>query len=119
MQKKVWIGLEGMEFYAFHGVYPEERKIGGVYIVDVWVYTDTSKAQLEDVLSGTVNYEQLYVIVRNHMQEPVQLIEHLARKIIDDTRLLLQPEDKIRIKIKKQHPPLGKRVEASIVEIED
>ena len=29
MQKKVWIGLEGMEFYARHGVYEEEQKIGG------------------------------------------------------------------------------------------
>jgi dihydroneopterin aldolase len=42
-QKKVWIGLEGMEFYAYHGVYEEERKIGGKYIVDVLVHTNANR----------------------------------------------------------------------------
>ncbi|HRB19555.1 MAG TPA: dihydroneopterin aldolase [Chitinophagales bacterium] len=56
MQKKVWIGLEGMEFYAHHGVYAEERKIGGRYVVDVWVQTDASLAEKEDDLNGTINY---------------------------------------------------------------
>lgn len=119
MQKKVWIGLEGMEFYAFHGVYEEERKIGGKYIVDVLVYTDAEKAEQNDELSGTVNYELIYKAVQQNMQQPVKLIEHLARKIIEDIRLFVAKEDTIRIKIRKMHPPLGAKVEASVVEVED
>lgn len=119
MQKKVWIGLEGMEFYAFHGVYEEEQKTGGQYIVDVWVHTDAQKAEQEDDLEGTVNYEQIYAAVQRNMQQPVKLIERLARKIIDDIRLFVIREDTIRIKIRKIHPPLGYKVEASVVEMED
>lgn len=119
MQKKVWIGLEGMEFYAHHGVYEEERMIGGKYLVDVLVYTDASKAELHDDLDGTVNYEQIYSAVQKNMQEPVKLIERLARKIIDDIRLFVVKEDTIRIKIRKIYPPLGYKVEASVVEVED
>ena len=118
-QKKVWIGLEGMEFYAYHGVYEEERKIGGKYIVDVLVYTNAVDAELHDDLNGTVNYEQIYKVVEQNMQQPVKLIERLARKIMDDIRLFVVKEDTIRIKIRKLNPPLGAKVEASVVEIED
>ena len=119
MQKKVWIGLEGMEFYAYHGVYEEERKIGGKYIVDVLVHTNAKDAELHDDLNGTVNYEQIYKVVEQNMQQPVKLIERLARKIMDDIRLFVVKEDTIRIKIRKLNPPLGAKVEASVVEMED
>ena len=118
-QKKVWIGLEGMEFYAYHGVYEEERKIGGKYIVDVLVYTNAIDAELHDDLNGTVNYEQIYKVVEQNMQQPVKLIERLVRKIMDDIRLFVVKEDTIRIKIRKLNPPLGAKVEASVVEMED
>jgi dihydroneopterin aldolase len=104
-QKKVWIGLEGMEFYAYHGVYEEERKIGGKYIVDVLVYTNAVDAELHDDLNGTVNYEQIYKVVEQNMQQPVKLIERLVRKIMDDIRLFVVKEDTIRIKIRKLNPP--------------
>ena len=118
-QKKVWIGLEGMEFYAYHGVYEEERKIGGKYIVDVLVYTNAVDAELHDDLNGTVNYEQIYKAVDQNMLQPVKLIERLARKIMDDIRLFVVKEDTIRIKIRKLNPPLGAKVETSVVEMED
>lgn len=119
MQKKAWIGLEGMEFYAYHGVYDEERMIGGKYIVDVFVYTDTEGAQWKDDLTGTVNYEQIYKAVERNMQVPVQLIEHLARKIMNDIRAFVSAEDTVRVKISKIHPPLGGRVHASVIELEE
>lgn len=119
MQKKVWIGLEGMEFYAYHGVYEEERKIGGKYIVDVMIYTDAEQAQINDDLDGTINYEKIYELTSKNMQQPVKLIEHLARKIIDDIRLFLVKEAIIRIKIRKLNPPIDAKVQASVVEIED
>ena len=106
-QKKVWIGLEGMEFYAYHGVYEEERKIGGKYIVDVLVYTNAIDAEL------------IYKAVEQNMLQPVKLIERLARKIMDDIRLFVVQEDSIRIKIRKLNPPLGAKVKASVVEMED
>ncbi|HMV14743.1 MAG TPA: dihydroneopterin aldolase [Chitinophagales bacterium] len=119
MQKKVWIGLEGMEFYAYHGVYEEERIKGANFIVDVMIYTDAENAMLHDELSGTVNYELVYQAVAKNMQTPVQLIEHLAYKIITDIRTFVVKEDLIRIKIKKMQPPLNGNVLASVVEVED
>lgn len=118
MQKKLWIGLEGMEFYAHHGVYDIEREKGGKYIVDVFVYTDASQAEVYDDLSGTVNYELIYEAVSKNMQEPAKLIEHLAHNIINDLKTFVPADDKIRIKVKKIKPPLDGVVAASVVEIE-
>lgn len=117
-QKKAWIGLEGMEFYAYHGVYEKERQTGGNYIVDVWVYTNTEDAQLNDNLAGTLNYEQIYHIVQETMQTPVNLIEHLAGKIAHQLKEIVSADDKIKIKIKKLQPPLNGNVYASVVELE-
>lgn len=118
MQKMVWIGLSRMEFYAHHGVYEEENKIGTTFIVDIKVYTDASLACLNDDLSGTVNYETLYSIVKNKMASPVKLIEHVAELITEEIRMNLPAVEKVYIRIQKMHPPLGAKIEASFVEYE-
>ncbi|MFN8283394.1 MAG: dihydroneopterin aldolase [Chitinophagales bacterium] len=118
MQHKLWIGLEGMEFYAHHGVYDYEREKGGKYMVDAFVYTDATIAEEKDDLSGTVNYELIYEAVSKNMQEPAKLIEHLAHNIIKEMKTFVPATDKIRIKIKKIKPPLDGEVAASVVEME-
>ena len=51
------IALEGMEFFAFHGFYDEEQKIGNKYGVDLYLTTDLKRAATSDDLHETVNYE--------------------------------------------------------------
>jgi dihydroneopterin aldolase len=118
-QKKGWIGLESMEFYAFHGVFEEEQLIGGKYLVDISIYTDMQGAMLYDDLEGTLDYEIVYHIVKKNMQQPVKLIEYLAHSIIADLREVLAEDDKIKLKIRKLNPPLGAKIGASVVELED
>lgn len=118
-QKKGWIGLESMEFYAFHGVHDEEQLIGGKYLVDIYIYTNMQGAMIHDDLQGTLDYEIIYKIVKINMLNPVNLIEFLANNIIKGIRNIIAKEDKIKLKISKINPPLGAKIGASIVEIED
>jgi dihydroneopterin aldolase len=53
------------------------------------------------------------------MQQPVKLIEYLAHNIIADLREVLSDEDTIKLKIRKLNPPLGAKIGASVVELED
>ena len=39
---KTEIHLQGMEFHAFHGVYPEEKKLGNRFRVDVLMKLDVA-----------------------------------------------------------------------------
>lgn len=76
------IFLEGMLFYAYHGVNPEERIQGQRFIVDVAIMTDTRVAGETDDLAKTVNYSRVYDLVRAIVEgEPKKLIEAVAESI--------------------------------------
>ena len=42
------VSLEGLEFFAYHGYYDEEQKVGNKYSVDVTVRADLKAAAVED-----------------------------------------------------------------------
>ena len=101
------ISLEGAEFFAYHGFYEEERKIGNRYGVDIFVSADVSAAATTDILSRTVNYEDLYAILRQEMQTPSHLLEHIAHRIIEQTYSKYPHIDWVEVSISKFNPPLG------------
>lgn len=101
------IALEGLEFHAFHGVYPHERESGNWFEVDIAVETDFSAASTNDDLSQTINYETLYKIVRIEMEKPSKLLETIARNIINDVMDELPTALHVELKISKINPPIG------------
>src|SRR5436190_4132519 len=101
------IALEGLEFHAFHGVYPHERESGNFFIVDISVETDFTLAAKEDDLAGTVNYEVLFKIVKEEMDQPSKLLETVAEKIINHVLDALPPVSSVELKISKLNPPIG------------
>jgi hypothetical protein len=64
------IKLEGMSFYAHHGYYTHERTRGNNYMVDITLETKIDKAALEDDLHYTINYEVIYRICNDIMEQP-------------------------------------------------
>ena len=111
-----WITLEGMRFHAFHGVYDEERRIGGEYIVDVSVNTAIGRAASTDSLEHTINYETIFQICQLEMDQPRQLIESVLQGIVERMKHQFATMQGLRVRIRKLHPPLGGRVDAAVVE---
>ena len=101
------IALEGMEFFAFHGYYDEEQKIGNKYGVDLYISTDLLAAGESDKLQQTVNYEVLYRLVAEEMRAPARLLEHVAHRVLDRIMAELPHVRKVRISVSKFNPPLG------------
>ena len=52
--------LEGMQFYGFHGVNPEERALGQSYLVDLSIEMDLLPPGISDRLEDTLSYTRLY-----------------------------------------------------------
>lgn len=74
--------LEGMQFYGYHGVNPEERSLGQRFLVDVEMFADLRAAGKSDRLSDTVNYSSAYKRIREIVEgDPHQLIEAVAEDI--------------------------------------
>ena len=74
--------LEGLQFYAYHGVNPEERALGQRFLVDVALETDLRAAGAGDDLDRTINYSAVYKRVRAIVEGPPRrLIEAVAEEI--------------------------------------
>jgi 7,8-dihydroneopterin aldolase/epimerase/oxygenase len=101
------ISLEGLEFFAYHGFYDEEQKVGNKYSLDITIYTDFDTAAKSDRLRGTVNYEELYRIAREVMSERARLLEHIAWRLIERVREQYPHVEKVHVSVSKFNPPIG------------
>lgn len=111
------VALEGLEFHAFHGVYPHERESGNWFEVDIAVETDFSEAAQSDELAGTVNYETLFRMVKDEMEKPSRLLETVAEKIVDDVLKALPAVKSVELKISKLNPPIGGKCKKATVSL--
>ena len=109
------VALKGMEFYARHGYYEEERIIGNKYSVDVTLDLDFTNAALDDKLEGTVNYERVYEIVKEVMSIDAKLLEHLAGKMIRALKENFSQVKSVEVKISKYNPPIKGLCERAVV----
>lgn len=110
------LSLEGMEFYAQHGVYEEETILGGKYTVDVTVEVDIVKAAVTDDIQSAVNYEVIHAIVKSAMQKPTKLIETIVERIGLGLKNHYPHLKEMYIRVVKHHPPLGGIVKQAVIE---
>ena len=99
------ITVEGIRVFAYHGHLPEEAKLGGHFIVNVWVTADTSEVEKTDDLNDTVDYARIIDIVKEQMAIRSDMIEHPAKRIIDAI-LPLNKVQKVKVEVEKTAPPI-------------
>ncbi|HET9054059.1 MAG TPA: dihydroneopterin aldolase [Cyclobacteriaceae bacterium] len=109
------IALEGLEFHAFHGVYPHERESGNWFEVDVTVDTDFSQAASTDELDGTVDYEAIYKAVKTEMDKPSKLLETVGKNIVEEILAQFASVTRVELKISKINPPIGGKAKKATV----
>ena len=105
------ISIEKMEFYAYHGCFQEEQIIGTRFLVDLYLETDTKKAEKTDELADTVNYQEVYLLVKTEMEIKSKLLEHVGKRILDAIIKNFPEVDFAKLKISKMNPPLGGKMQ--------
>ena len=78
------IRLSGIEVFAYHGVFPDEKENGQLFVVDVTIEVDLAAASAGDDLADTVDYGSL----ASEIHELVAgvrwyLIERVAGRVAD------------------------------------
>jgi dihydroneopterin aldolase len=101
------IKLEGMSFFAHHGYYTHERVRGNDYIIDVSVDMNIDAAAMDDDLHQTINYEIIYRICSDIMEQPCKLIETVAFRIAHEVKTTFPFLQNIIVDIRKLKPELG------------
>jgi dihydroneopterin aldolase len=111
--------LEGMRFYAYHGVNPEERTLGQRFTVDVALAVDLRRAGERDDLAATVSYSDVFKLVRRIVEgEPRNLIEAVAEAIATAILAAFPPVERVTVTVRKPEAPLrGAMLDAAAVRI--
>ena len=100
------IFLERMQFYAYHGVNPEERVQGQRFLVDVTIDADLRAAGETDDLTETISYSEVYQDVRAVVEgTPKDLIEAVAEAIA--TRVLANYPRALAIEVTVRKPEVA------------
>ena len=103
----MYISLEGMQFHAFHGVLPQETLVGANFYVDLKLKTDFTRAAETDSLEGTVSYADIYASVKEEMDMPSKLLEHVCQRIALRIFKDFPTIEAIDICLFKENPPMG------------
>ena len=100
------IALKELRFYAQHGLYPEEKKTGNEFEINL-VVSYSPSLQIVDDLHETVNYVSLYELLKKEMQQPRELLETLVMEIAEKIHHDFTLIKKIDITITKLQAPIA------------
>ena len=114
---KGYILLSDLRFHAFHGVLPQERLVGGNFVVDLRVGYPLAQAMTFDQVDDTLNYASLYALVEREMQQPSSLLEHVAGRIAQAIAKTFPQALSIDLTLTKQNPPIGADCKGAGVEM--
>ncbi|MER3319511.1 MAG: dihydroneopterin aldolase [Allomuricauda sp.] len=111
------IRLKNVRIHSNHGCLKEEMLIGSDYRVDLEVTADLSKPAISDQLSETVDYVHLNNIIKEEMTVRSNLLEHVAKRIIDRIFDEIPEVTEVEVEVSKINPPIGGDVESVSVKL--
>lgn len=101
------IFMDELRIHARHGVDMQERLVGADFLVSIEMETDFTGAMQTDCLEGTVSYADLYRHIKEEMNVPSQLLEHVAGRILQRLFDHFPSVRRIRLTLTKENPPMG------------
>ena len=117
MKLQTYIRLEKLRFRALHGVLPQERTVGGDFVVTLRIGYPWQAAMDSDAVADTLDYAAAYRLVQREMVLPSQLLEHVAGRIAKALLRDFPQITSIDLWLTKTCPPMGADSEGAGVEL--
>lgn len=107
------IAINGLKLMAYHGVLQQERRVGNIFVIDIWIDVPKSElAQKSDKLEDTINYAEVVELIKKQMHTSHALIEKAAGAIIEALKLKYGHHIRCgEIRITKLAPPISAELE--------
>ena len=115
----ITIELNDLEFYAYPGVYDEEKEKGNTFIVNLAVTGDFLEAIEHDKLEGTIDYEKLFSLTQREMETPSNLLEHVVGRIRTAIHEAFPEVKSITISLEKLNPPIGGNLKSTRITLSE
>ena len=115
---ETFLKIENIKIWARVGVLDEERELGQLFILDIFLWTDFEKCTIKDDIKKTVDYSKLVQILKDQSKKicccTIEKYSNSILKSIDQEFKL----SKIKIILTKCNPPItGFDGKVSIVRI--
>ena len=113
------ITVRGLKVYAYHGVNPEEKEDGQIFVLDIDAHIDLRAACKSDRLEDTVSYAKIIkTTIALMTSEKNDLIERAAQRVADGLLQEFPTLEGVRITLKKPDAPIHADFEYAAVKIE-
>lgn len=113
------IHICNLEVFANHGVYPEENVLGQKFVLDVFLYLDTSKAGQSDALDDSINYGQVAAYLEQEMKsQNDKLLERIAERLARGVLKTYPLVRTVSMEVKKPWAPVMRHIDYASVKIQ-
>lgn len=112
------ITLHKMRFYAYHGVFAQEQRVGNHFIVELTFWADIAESLHRDELEETISYADVYEVIKAEMAIPSRLLEHVVGRISERLFATFPRMQRIALTLSKCNPPFPGEVHSAAVTLE-
>ena len=91
--------------------------MGGDYLLNLRVGYPLEQAMTDDNVNSTLNYAELYAVVKQEMMVPSNLLEHVAGRIAKAIEKAFPQATSIDLTLIKENPPMGADSNGAGVEV--
>ena len=104
--------LNGCRFYGYHGAFAEEQTLGQIFVVDLELAVDLTKASQSDNLEDAVHYGLVFEAVQKQVEDKKYIL------ICEDLFAQFPPIQSIKVRITKENPPINGHYKSVGIELE-
>lgn len=101
----ITVHLYDLQFNSFHGIHGEEKILGNEYVINASVEFHEEK-QVITSIQDTINYEDIYNIIKERMNHASALLETVVMEIGNEIHNEFPQVRSINITLKKMYPPI-------------
>lgn len=110
--------MKKLQFYGYHGLFPEENKLGQRFTVDIELHVELKKAGVRDKMEDSIHYGQAFDVIQTIVEGKAKnLVEAVAEEIASKLLAEFDLLQACLVKVIKPDPPIPGHYESVAVEI--
>lgn len=110
--------IKDLEVFAYHGVFPEEKKLGQKFLISTELLLDMREAAISGDLTKSVHYGELSHALENEFKkESYDLIETAGEKLTTYILEHYPMVSQVKLKIKKPWAPIMRSMDTVAIEL--
>ncbi len=102
------ICLNDIKLYGYHGITPEEQKVGSEFRINLSMNVTAESGDFDnDTMTKTTDYAAAYEVLRREFSKTSATLENVAIRILQALFQRFSILNNAEIEIHKLNPPLG------------